>query len=147
MSGCLDGERCDCPDPGQVCVANSATSGSADRNGDLPSPTGGRGPDFFKGNPVPAATVPLSTLVPPDKLLFPAPCHMLYVADVVWPAKSGGGGPVEPSVQVKGTDSTGRLVAPEIGRFGRRQTSTACLANADGDGDAVPNDWYGEEIR
>lgn len=63
---------------------------------------------------------------------------MLYVADVVWPAKSNGG-TAQPLVVAKGTD---------IGRFGHRASGFVgkCTPNADPDGDGMV-DWYSAETR
>ncbi len=111
VAGCLDGEACDCP-TGLRCVADDAPDAP---NDDQPASGPGkcyRAPEpvvrvFFKGSPTPAATLPL----PPEVLAIPAPCQMLYVADVVWPAKkrrgdrrAGGGewyraGPLRPPVE------------------------------------------------
>ncbi len=133
VSGCLDGEACGCPD-GFRCVADDARAAAASGAGKCYRPPEPVVRIFFKGSPVPAATIPLPT----EAEVLPAPCQMLYVADVVWPARSNAG-TGQAQVVVKGTD---------IGRFGYRSSGFVdkCTPNADPDGDGMI-DWYSEEPR
>ena len=128
-TGCRDGEACDCVAPAR-CVANDAPVGTSPSGAgkcfDAPKPVVRI---FLKGSSTPAATVPLDTLSPADDLRLGAPCQMLYVADVVWPAKADAGtqpdgGPGLATIVVKGADVSGRVTAPLIGRFGFRQNGS-----------------------
>ncbi len=83
-TGCTDGDSCSCTDPDDRCVATSSIDGGAPVGvGQCrPAPT----PVvkiFLKGNPTPAATIPM----PPPALYLGSPCTMLYVADVNWPSQ------------------------------------------------------------
>jgi hypothetical protein len=136
--GCRDGDPCDCVS-GNRCVANSAPkadAGTATGAGKCYAPPKPVVRIFFHGSPTPAAAIPLDTLTPKDELVMPAPCKMLYVADVVWPAKSAigslpDGGTPPPQVVVKGADSTGRVVSPVLGRFGIRQSGGSLQCTSD----------------
>jgi len=149
-AGCLDGEACNCGTTSR-CVADSAPAGDAGLGAGKcyvpPKPVVRL---FFRGSPTPAAVIPLDTLTPPDELALGAPCLMLYVADVEWPAKSAigslpDGGTPPPIVDVKGADGAGRITAPVISRFGYRQTggSLQCSPNVTLSG----VQWYAEEPR
>jgi hypothetical protein len=99
---------------------------------------------YLRGNPTPAAVIPLETLVPPDDLTLGAPCELLHVADVVWPkygtppdAGALPDGGTLPAIVVRGADATGRVVAPELARFGQRG-GLQCGPNGQRDGVA----WY-----
>jgi hypothetical protein len=87
----------------------------------------------------------LDTLVPSDDLTIGAPCQMLYVADVVWPAKNDAGtapdgGPGLARIVVKGADGTGRVVSPLWTRFGfRQQGSLQCSPD-----DSIRS-WYSKQ--
>jgi hypothetical protein len=139
---CKDGEVCNCTAP-KRCVANEAaintTPSGAGKCFDAPKPVVRI---FLKGSPVAAATVPLDTLSPADDLAIGAPCHMLYVADVVWPAKADAGtqldgGPGLATIVVKGADGTGRVISPLWTRFGfRQQGSLQCSP------DDSARSWY-----
>lgn len=133
--GCADGEACTCASA-QRCVADSAPVGDAGVGAGkcypAPKPVVRL---FFKGSPTPANVIPLDTLVPPDELSLGAPCQMLYVADIAWPAKTAigslpDGGTPPPVVTVKGADAMGR-VTPVIGRFGWRQTGGSLQCSPD----------------
>lgn len=137
-TSCKDGEVCNCALQSTRCVANDAPKTAP--------PTGaGRcfvPPEpvlriFIKGNPTPAAVIPLDNLTPPDKLVLPAPCQLLYLADIVWPAKGADAG--TPQVLVQGADR-GRVTDPLVARFGfRQQSSLQCSPNLTRNG----VDWYG----
>ncbi|MHB8874369.1 MAG: choice-of-anchor D domain-containing protein [Myxococcaceae bacterium] len=144
-SGCVDGAACDCA-AGSRCVANGSPDGGAPSGaGKCYVPPAPVVKLFFKANPVPAKVIPLEGLVPPDDLVLPAPCQLLYVADVVWPQAGaptdGGlladGGSSAPQVVVKGADATGRITSPVLARFGSR-SGLQCSPNANRSG----VDWY-----
>jgi hypothetical protein len=144
---CADGEVCDCTGAGERCVANLAPAGTAPAGAGrclvAPEPVVRI---FLKANPVAAAEIPLPTLVPPDELALGAPCHLLHVADVIWPAKDGSG-LAAPQVVVRGADPEGRVVAPELTRYGVRAASgLQCNKNAVRGTGSIP-DWYAEEPR
>lgn len=147
---CTDGTRCDCSASSDRCVFNDAPKGAA-ANGpgkcfEAPEPVVRI---FFKGDPNPAAVIPLQIFAQPDDLRIGAPCQMLYVADVVWPARNsappdGGTGP-QPTVEVKGADAEGRISNPELSRFGiRLQGGLECTANVAQGGSSLEN-WFSEE--
>ncbi|MEW5737362.1 MAG: choice-of-anchor D domain-containing protein [Myxococcota bacterium] len=149
-AGCLDGDACGCATP-QRCVADGAPIGDAGVGAGkcfpAPNPVVRL---FFRGSPTPAAVIPLDTLVPPDELVLGAPCQMLYVADVEWPAKSAvgslpDGGTPPPVVQVKGADVNGRITAPVVSRFGWRQTGGSLQCSPDVTLGGVQ--WYAEQPR
>lgn len=134
-STCQDGDACDCSTQGTRCVANEAPASSAPAGaGKCFVPPRPVVKIFLKGSSTPAAVIPLDTLSPPDELVVPAPCQMLYVADVIWPAK---GSSDAPQIVVKGADGSGRITSPQIQRFGFRQAdSRQCSPN-----DSFEN-WY-----
>lgn len=150
-TGCLDGDVCSCT-VGRRCVASNAPKGtSATGSGKCylaPKPVVRI---FVRSNPTPAAVIPLDTLVPADDLAIGAPCHMLYVADIVWPKRGStvdagigtdGGTEPQPQVIVKGADATGRIKQPQIRRFGIRAASgLQCIQNMT----IGPDNWYAEE--
>lgn len=157
-AACADGLRCGCSGAGERCVADSAPKGDAGTGAGrcFPAPR----PVvriFLKGNPQPAAVIPLDSLmrpactgagVPCDDLAIGAPCQLWYVADVDWPAKSAigsladGGTPLA-TVTPKGTDGTGRIASPVIGRFGWRQSgSLQCTPDSTQGGGLL---WYSRQ--
>jgi hypothetical protein len=149
-AGCLDGDACGCA-RSLRCVADGAPIGDAGvGTGKCFPPPNPVVRIFFRGSPRPAAVIPLDTLAPPDELALGAPCLMLYVADVVWPAKSAigslpdGGTPL-PIVEVKGADVSGRITAPLVSRFGWRQTGGSLQCSPDVTLGGVP--WYAEQPR
>jgi hypothetical protein len=139
--GCQDGDRCDCP-AGLRCVAQAASSGSAPSGNGTCHP--GPAPVlriFLRGSAAPAATVPLPA--DPRQTVVGAPCQMLYLADVVWPAKSEPDGGV-PEIAVRGSSDGGTLDAPVVGRFGIRSPgSLSCADNERRNGGG----WYSAEPR
>jgi hypothetical protein len=147
-AGCRDGEACSCS-AGAKCVADSAPAGDAGLGaGKCFAAPAAVVRLFFRANPTPAAVIPLDTLSPPDDLVIGAPCQVLYVADVAWPAKSAigslpDGGTPAPVVTVKGADSTGRVSTPVVGRFGYRQTGGSLQCNPDVTQNSVQ--WYAQE--
>lgn len=150
VTSCGDGQPCNCTDPDERCVADSAPTGA--------SPTGNGkcypAPKpvvriFLKANPVAAAVIPLDTLTPPDALVIGAPCHMLYVADVIWPAKNAADAGVtpEPRIEVKGADMSGRIVSPQFTRYGIRSgggNEITCAGN-ETRGSVSQHAWYTQE--
>jgi hypothetical protein len=99
---------------------------------------------FVKANPTPVQVIPLENLIPADDLAIGAPCQLLYLADVIWPARGSSqdagvlpdGGSSGPRVVVKGADGSGRVTAPMLARFGYRQlNSLQCSPNPG-------TDWY-----
>jgi hypothetical protein len=146
--GCVDGAACNCPS-GSRCVALTAEKGTAPSgNGKCyvaPQPVVRI---FFKSSAVPAEVIPLDTLNPQNPVEVGAPCQLLYIADVIWPAKDGSTG-TAPRVVIQGTDpgqpgdEAKRLVAPKLARFGIRQTdSLQCSPNT---GSGGQDDWYAQE--
>lgn len=142
--GCKDGEQCGCA-AGKRCVANEAAVSTvptgAGKCFDSPRPVVRI---FLKGSSTPAATVPLDTLVPPDDLTLGAPCHMLYVADVLWPSKADAGvgpdgGAGLATIVVKGADA-GRITAPVWTRFGFRQNGSLQCSPDDS-----ARSWYSKQ--
>jgi hypothetical protein len=134
VSGCLDGDPCNCSGAGERCVATSAPPRmSASGTGKChiaPKPVVRV---FLKANPVPAAVIPVAT----QELFMGAPCQMLYVADVVWPAKNAGG-TANPEVVARSPDSDHMLRT----RFGvRGHSSLTCTPNTPTG--VVP--WYIED--
>ena len=87
-------------------------------------------------NPSTAAVIPLTS----DELVMGAPCQMLYVADVVWPAKRATDSPVVNPRSL----SAGNLLRA---RFGWRAQGnlTACTPDTDFSSGALPAPWYGKE--
>lgn len=144
-TGCKDGEACACAAP-RRCVANEAAVNTVPSGTgkcfDAPRPVVRI---FLKGSPTAAATIPLDTLVPSDDLTIGAPCHMLYVADVLWPAKADAGfapdgGPGLANIVVKGADGTGRIVNPLWTRFGFRQNGSLQCSPDDS-----TRSWYSKQ--
>jgi hypothetical protein len=134
--GCHDGEACHCPQT-QRCVADSAPIGDAGIGTGkcfvAPQPVVRL---FLKGDLAPAKVIPLQTLAPPDLLAVGAPCQMLHVADISWPAKSAigslpDGGTPAPIITVPGADGTGRVSSPAITRFGYRQAGGSLQCSPD----------------
>ncbi|MGQ0508451.1 MAG: choice-of-anchor D domain-containing protein [Myxococcaceae bacterium] len=142
LSGCADGEACNCAqvaDAGMRCVADTAPpSGAATGNGKCylaPAPTVRI---FVRANPVPAAVVPLETLMPPDQVFLGAPCQLLHVADVVWPPRATPDAGVR--IEVQGADANGRITNPQLSRYGQRITgSLECTGNTTVAGGVT---WY-----
>ncbi|MFZ5469413.1 MAG: choice-of-anchor D domain-containing protein [Myxococcota bacterium] len=132
---CVDGAPCDCPALTR-CVANSAPPGSpATGAGKCFAPPQPVLRIFIKANPTPAAVIPLPT----DTLPLPAPCQLLYVADVVWPAKNAAdaGSGATPSIVVQST-----AASLNLSRYGYRQAnSTQCSPNTT----QGAIDWYALE--
>lgn len=149
-AGCLDGEACSCGTQ-ERCVADGAPIGDAGvGTGKCFPPPKPVVRLFFRGSATPAAIIPLDTLMPPDELAAGAPCHVLYVADVQWPAKSlvgslPDGGTPAPVVEVKGADLTGRITAPLVSRFGWRQTGGSLQCSPDATSSGVQ--WYTQQPR
>ncbi|MCI0570058.1 MAG: choice-of-anchor D domain-containing protein [Myxococcaceae bacterium] len=139
--GCHDGEQCSC-ESGFTCVATTApASGAALGPGKClraPRPVVRV---FAKAAPAPLATFPVGT----QSVQLGAPCQMLHVANVRWPARllPDGGTPAdgetgEPQVEIVGLQTDGG-VAPVVRRFGRRESGgLTCLSNDP----AGPPDWY-----
>jgi hypothetical protein len=145
--GCHDGEACGCT-AGSTCVADSAPVGDAGFGSGkcylAPKPVVRL---FFHGSATPATVVPLDTLVPADELVVGAPCLTLHVADVSWPRRGTAlpdGGPLPPVVTVPGADG-GRVVAPSLARFGRREVGGSLACTPDVTGTGVP--WYSRQPR
>lgn len=146
LTSCQDGESCSCTG-GERCVADQAPASAAPQGpGKCYDPPEPEVRIFVKANPTPVAVIPLDTLMPPDQVPLGAPCQMLYVADIVWPAKAMGdagtpdGGTEEvPQVIVRGAGGDGRIT-PEIGRFGERAAGgLSCAPN----GTSSTNEpWY-----
>lgn len=141
--GCGDGQPCSCG-AGSACVARVLPVGDAGVGAGecrpAPKPVVRL---FFRGSATPATVIPLDTLVPPDDLVLGAPCQMLYVADVDWPAKNApalpDGGLPPPVVRVKGADGTGRVTTPAMARYGYRRPADQSCTNDDTTG---PVGWY-----
>lgn len=133
---CRDGQACSCGAT-QRCVADSAPVGDAGigtgKCFTAPQPVVRL---FIKGAIAPAKTIPLEMLMPPDLLAIGAPCQVLHVADVAWPAKSAigslpDGGTPAPIISVPGADGTGRVISPQVSRFGYRQTGGSLQCSPD----------------
>jgi len=145
---CRDGEACSCESP-QRCVADSAPIGDAGVGvGKCFAPPQPVVRLFFKGATAPARVIPLDTLLPPDLLSIGAPCQVLHVANISWPAKSAigslpDGGTPAPVVTVPGADGEGRVVSPAISRFGYRQTGGSLQCTPDFS--AGPVQWYSQQ--
>ena len=148
LAGCRDGETCGCT-MGKTCVADS-----------LPRADAGVGPGkcylppkpvvrlFFRGSPVAAAVIPLDTLSPANEVAIGAPCQLLHVADISWPAKNligslPDGGTPPPTVQIIGADNTGRIINPQFTRYGYRQTGGSLRCSPDTTVSGV--DWYSQQ--
>ncbi len=122
---CADGFACDCA-AGLSCVADGAPVGDAGLGiGKCYAPPAPVVRIFLKGSAIPAAEIPLQSLTPPDALTIGAPCRMLYLADVNWPALSlvgslPDGGTPPPTLSVKGADVNGRIANPFLARYGYR---------------------------
>ncbi|MCA2978141.1 MAG: hypothetical protein INH37_07645, partial [Myxococcaceae bacterium] len=147
QAGCRDGERCACSMPEARCVAEAAPLGDAGVGSGkcYPAPR----PVvriFARGEASPAAVIPLETLLPPDLLAIGAPCQMLEVAEIRWPARTlkgslPDGGSPPPVVIVAGADDGGRVVSPQVGRFGVRPSGgLQCSADLSVGG----GPWYGQ---
>ncbi len=142
---CAEGEVCGCPGARDRCVANEAPASASPTGAGrcLPAPE----PSvqiFLLSSATPAAEIPLSTLVPPDELALGAPCQVLHVADVIWPAADGSGLEA-PQVVVRGADGDGRITSPALSRYGTRASGgLECTRNAVRGGSSVPN-WYEPE--
>lgn len=125
-AGCQDGDACDCG-AGNACVALSAPLNAAPAGAGRCLPTVNPVVRVFvKGSATPAAIIPMSGAMP-----LGAPCQLLHVADVAWPAR--------------GSDA-GVVVTPQAGvaRFGvRGLTSLQCAP--DGPQAGVP--WYRQQPR
>lgn len=141
-AGCSDGDQCNCSDPARRCVANEAPRGDAGVGaGQCVLSPQVNVKIFVRARATPAAEIPL----PPELLTVPAPCHMVYVADVWWPqrgAPDGGtalDGGSEPVVIARST-----AAAPLITRYGyRTQGSLACTPDTQIAGQA----WYSQQPR
>jgi hypothetical protein len=83
-TACKDGDQCDCSMSGDRCVAAPPADGGAPIGAGecrpAPAPVV---KIFLKGNPTPAATIPMPT----GSVVMGAPCQMFYVADVNWPSQ------------------------------------------------------------
>ncbi len=149
-AGCRDGEVCSCA-AARRCVADAAPIGDAGV---------GVGKCFAAPQPVvklylrgalePVTVIPLETLMPPGELVAGAPCHLLHVADIDWPAKSSiaslpDGGTPPPVISVPGADGTGRIVTPETTRFGYRQAGGSLTCSPDVTEGSVQ--WYSAQPR
>jgi hypothetical protein len=145
--GCKDGERCTCAAARDRCVAESAPAGDAGvgtaKCYPAPRPVVRI---FARSEPVPVKVIPLEGLMPPDDLAVGAPCQVLEVAEVVWPARTlngslpDGGSPL-PTILVPGADGGGRVVNPQLGRFGIRPSGgLQCSADLSVNG----GPWYGQ---
>ncbi len=149
-AGCRDGEPCSCGSTAR-CVSDVAPIADAGLGvGKCIEPPQPVVRLFFRGSASPAAVIPLDTLSPPDRLVIGAPCHLLYVADIEWPARSAlgtlpDGGTPPPAVIVKGADPSGRVTAPLVTRFGWRQAGGSLQCSPDVTISGVP--WYAEQPR
>ena len=147
-SDCRDGEKCSCAGL-QRCVADSAPKADAGTGvGKCYLPPKPVVRIFLKGSPIAAQTIPLEGLLPPDELAIGAACQMLYVADVEWPAKSAigslsDGGTPPANVLARGADA-GRVVAPQVARFGWRQAGGSLQCSPDTTKGAGV-DWYARQ--
>ncbi len=148
--GCLDGQTCGCATD-ERCVADGAPLGDAGVGAGkcyrAPQPVVRL---FLKGASTPAQVIPLDTLVPPDLLALGAPCQVLHVANVVWPAKSAigslpDGGTPEPTISVPGVDGTGRVVSPVVARFGYRQAGGSLQCSPDVTLGSANTQWYSQQ--
>ena len=145
---CGDGLACSCATP-QRCVADSAPKGDAGVGiGKCYAPPRPVVRIFLKGSAIAAQTIPLDTLMPADDLAIGAPCQMLYVADVEWPAKTllgslPDGGTPPANVVARGADA-GRIVAPQLARYGWRQTGGSLQCSPDTTKGAAV-DWYSRQ--
>jgi hypothetical protein len=126
VSGCSDGEQCDCA-AGFACVANVAATGVAASGA---------------GTCHPPASVQLTVngaAVDAGTVLIGAPCELVHLADVIWPSQASvmNGTAVAPVI-VPAADRT---------RFGVRAAGDLqCSPNAAMGGGAAMN-WYAEEPR
>ncbi|MCU0698397.1 MAG: choice-of-anchor D domain-containing protein [Myxococcaceae bacterium] len=146
QAGCRDGEACTCAMPQARCVAESAPLGDAGIGSGkcyaAPKPVVRI---FARGETTPVRVIPLESLMPPDELAIGAPCQVLEVAEILWPARSlngslPDGGSPPPVVLVPGTDG-GRVVSPQLGRFGVRPSGgLQCSADLTVNG----GPWYGQ---
>lgn len=133
-TGCTDGEQCSCA-MDLRCVATPPQDGGrplgAGECRAAPKPVV---KVFLKGAPTPAATIPLA----PAEILLGAPCAMLYVADVNWPAVQEIGslpdGGTPPATITDRTDAG-------IAWFGKRQPGdlTRCAP------DVTLTNWYSRQ--
>jgi hypothetical protein len=148
-AGCGDGDACSCIGSGERCVSDSAPVNDAGVGAGkcfvAPTPTVRL---FFRGRPTPSKVIPLEGLAPPDVVRIGAPCQMLHVADVEWPAKSAigtlaDGGTPPPLVHVIGVDGAGRMTKPSIARFGWRQAGGDLQCIPDGTSGRTP--WYSRQ--
>ncbi len=149
QGACRDGERCGCTSSDDRCVAESAPIGDAGVGvGKCFAAPKAIVRLFVRGSTTAAKVIPLEGLVPADALVLGAPCQMLYVADVSWPAKSlngsyPDGGSPPPTITARGADATGRVVNPVLSRFGYRQMggSLQCSPDLTING----SQWYGQQ--
>lgn len=115
LQGCVDGARCGCPEADQRCVATLVSS-SGPRTGAgvcraAPVP---RVSIFARGEASALAVIPLEAEVQ----RVGAPCELVHVADVVWPARTAPAHQA-PTVEVKGSlNGTERTLPSRF--FGRR---------------------------
>ncbi len=145
---CKDGATCDCG-AGLACVADGAPVGDAGMGiGKCYAPPQPVVRIFLKGSATPAAEIPLQSLTPPDTLAIGAPCQMLYLADVNWPAKTligslPDGGTPPATITVHGADVSGRITSPSLGRFGYRPPGGGLACVSDVSQGSVA--WYSKE--
>ena len=146
LQGCTEGEACGCP-AGLRCVGDAAPKDAGvTGNGRCRPPTDVRLRVYAHG--VELATLPVPTLAPPDALSLAAPCQLVHVADVVWPARGTDAG-----VQVVpvGVDGQGRFTTPELHRYGWRpagpQPNLTCAPNTRRTISSGQVPWYAEEPR
>lgn len=141
-AACVDGDVCSCAGTHR-CVAANADAGTGPGTCfDQPSP---QLRFFFFGSATASAVVPLEGLMPPNRVTLGAPCAMLYLADIVWPARPTigslpDGGSPPPQVLAQGTDGGMRIERPIVRAYGRRALGQdlQCVSNDDRGGTA----WY-----
>lgn len=146
-TGCRDGEACSCAMAADRCVAIAAPVGDAGigagRCYEAPRPVARV---FFKGSRTAAQVIPLEGLMPPDVVALGAPCQVLKLADIEWPAKPlhgslPDGGTPPPQVIVAGQGAQGRITNPVTSRYGVRENgSRTCSPDLSISGNA----WYGQ---
>ena len=135
MGDCVDGARCDCPAQSQRCVVQLASVGGPRTGAGWcragPRPTVSI---FVRGAPQPLAVIPLED----ERVRAGAPCELLHVADLEWPARTAPAG-TAPRVELRGSTVAGERRLPS--RFyGRRGTGggLTCQPNAG----VGPQAWY-----
>jgi hypothetical protein len=135
-SACHDGDQCTCTAATDRCVTTQTDAGLVGP-GECRAAPAPVVKIFLKGNPTPAATIPMPT----QTVLIGAPCQTFYVADVNWPSQQEIG-----SLPDGGTPGADIIVRDAgFARFGKRALGDIHQCSPDYNAGSSNTPWYSEQ--